>query len=347
MPNSGSQVILCDLPIRFDTYNGCGHACSYCFTLRRKDIAVINPGESPAVLMNFIQGKRSGETAWCDWDIPLHWGGLSDPFQPVERTQKRSLAALEVFRKTQYPFVVSTKSALIAEEPYLSMIRECNCVVQFSACSPRFDAIEKGAATYSQRIDAARTIAQYKRVNIRVQPYIPGIFKDVLSGIELFADAGVRGIIVEGMKYQKKVSDILIHHGGDFVYPVEMLLPQFRAIKDKAHAFGLKFYCGENRLRALGDELCCCGIEGMGWRENKANLNHILFDPDGVEFTERMKMPGGCDAFVAITQQTIDRKRMKMSSFAKEIVKHAKKPFAYYCNKSGTIYRPAGESVPK
>ena len=27
----GSQIILCNLPVRFDTYRGCSHGCRYCY----------------------------------------------------------------------------------------------------------------------------------------------------------------------------------------------------------------------------------------------------------------------------------------------------------------------------
>ena len=40
MPNCGSQIILCHLPIRFDTYEGCSHLCSYCFVQRKADVSV-------------------------------------------------------------------------------------------------------------------------------------------------------------------------------------------------------------------------------------------------------------------------------------------------------------------
>lgn len=38
MPEYGSQIVLCDLPIRFDTYKGCSHNCKYCFVQRKKDM---------------------------------------------------------------------------------------------------------------------------------------------------------------------------------------------------------------------------------------------------------------------------------------------------------------------
>lgn len=31
----GSQIVLCNLPIRFDTYVGCSHGCRYCFVQKK------------------------------------------------------------------------------------------------------------------------------------------------------------------------------------------------------------------------------------------------------------------------------------------------------------------------
>ena len=68
MPACGSQVILCDVPIRFDTYEGCSHLCEYCFVQRKSDVFNnIKPRETVASLVNFIKGKRTGEVACCDW----------------------------------------------------------------------------------------------------------------------------------------------------------------------------------------------------------------------------------------------------------------------------------------
>lgn len=329
MPKCGSQIILCDVPIRFDTYEGCGHACSYCFVSRKVDISKIKNGESLATLRQWIQGKRTPETAWCDWAIPIHWGGMSDPFQPVERLRKNSLAALQLLEETQYPFIVSTKSALIAEEPYLPLIRKSNCVVQFSVASPRYNNIERGAATYEQRLEAAAKITPYRRVVLRIQPYIPGIFLDVLRAIGKFAEIGIHGVILEGMKYTKPMFPGLVVNGKDFVYPIDTLLPQFKAIKDACHKHGLKFYSGENRLRALGDELCCCGIEGLGWKANTANLNHRLFDPDNFHYTDRMQEKGSAMVFKAIEQDVLSGKEIPLKSFASKMDEYSRKPYPY------------------
>lgn len=72
----GSQVILCEYPIRFDTFTGCAHGCKYCFARQKVDIEKVVAKGSAKSLRSFIEGKRASTTNWCDWDIPLHWGGL-------------------------------------------------------------------------------------------------------------------------------------------------------------------------------------------------------------------------------------------------------------------------------
>lgn len=303
MPRCGSQITLCDLPVRFDTYEGCSHACSYCFANRKRDISKVSNGESVSSLVSFINGKRTLETNAFDWDIPLHWGGMSDPFQPIERKTSRSLECLRVFAETQYPFVVSTKNALIAEGEYFELIKKCNCVVQFSALSSRYDAWERGASTFQERLDAARKIAKYKRVVVRCQPYVIELYRDILKNIPIFAEAGVYGLVFEGMKAHKIFPGAL-KLGNDFVYPVELLKKHFSTFKRLCHEYGMKFYSGENRLRAMGDDLCCCGVDGMGWKTNTANINHYLYDRDNYTFTDTMKKVE-CGAFKSLSQSSI------------------------------------------
>lgn len=218
MPITGSQITLCDLPIRFDTYVGCSHACRYCFVNRKANIANIKKGESATALESFIKGERAEDTKWCDWNIPIHFGGMSDPFQPIEQIEKRTLDALKVFAKYKYPFVVSTKNALIANEPYLSLIKQCDCVVQISAMCAEYDDIEKGASTFVQRVETIRKISPFKRVIVRMQPYLPQMYLSALKSLKAFADAGAYGVTIEGMKYIKK-ADGTIRVGGIMYIP--------------------------------------------------------------------------------------------------------------------------------
>ena len=52
----GTQVILCNLPVRFDTYKGCSHGCKYCFAQKKQNIAKIQRDETVEALRSFIEG---------------------------------------------------------------------------------------------------------------------------------------------------------------------------------------------------------------------------------------------------------------------------------------------------
>ena len=328
MPRCGSQIILCDVPIRFDTYVGCSHNCSYCFVKNERDISKIAKGESPNMLLNFINGKRNNETNWCDWDIPLHWGGMSDPFQPIEKEIKNSLECLKIFAKTKYPFIVSTKNKLISEGPYLSLIKECNCVVQFSAACNSYNKFEKGASSFEERMQAADIISKYKRVNIRIQPYIHELKSEILKSISIFKEVGVYGIIVESMKYKKKVKDT-VKIGGDFCYPTKILRKDYEEIKQEAHAQGIKFYAGENRLRFMGDNLCCCGIEGLNFQVNTFNLNHKLYGGgERMEITKSMEQQNSSHVFKTMHQDSLWTYHLKDKTFEEIMKEHFNKKVA-------------------
>lgn len=79
----------------------------------------------------------------------------------------------------------------------------------------------------------------------------------------------------------------------------------YATIKRKAHENGLAFFCAENRLRTMGDDMCCCGIAGLdGFRGNDYNLEHLI-NGMAPEPTPKMKERGTGNAFCGIWQDTI------------------------------------------
>lgn len=315
---TGTQLILCDLPIRLDSYDGCTHACSYCFVKKKTDISEVEANNSIKQLEDWCNGKRSKNFTWADWKIPLHFGGVSDPFQPIEKNLKITLRMLQTLNKYNYPCVISTKGKLILEEPYFSLIKEGNYVVQVSMISKKYDKVESGASTFEERInmlDKLRGVA--KRTIVRCQPYIPAVFSDQFENIKRYQEVGVYGVIFEGMKYAFKAKDT-VKHFGDFVIDLKVLEPQFKALKEHCHKHNLKFLCAENRLRSLSDSLSCCGVSGVeGFTPNTYNLNHILFDENKPIPTPGMLQPGsgGTNGFVSLTQKQATAKTMKEKTF--------------------------------
>lgn len=306
----GTQCVCCDYPIHFDTYTGCSFACSYCFANEKPDKNIVAPTHNAInALKLFTSGKRTSETRFCDWNIPVHWGATSDPFQPIEKTERKTLECLKLFAETKYPFIVSTKGTLIAEEPYISLISECECVVQISAACKEYDRLEPCAPCFEERIKSIEKLSsKAKRVNVRIQPYLPRYFDQIKESLKVFADAGVYGIIIEGFSTRRKSKciDNMEWNGSRFQYPVDILAEHFKEIREEAQKCGLKFFCGETRLQFLGDNLTCCGTMGLDvFTPNNYNLPHMAYDVDFPEPTEAMKRPATARPFRS-TKQTSD-----------------------------------------
>lgn len=315
MPKCGSQCILCDVPVRFDTYEGCSHACAYCFVNRKRKLDEIGLGESAEQLKSFINGNRNKTTIWCDWEIPLHIGGMSDPFQPCEKIHKRTLACLKVLAETKYPFIISTKNTLQVTDEYLEVLKDCNFVFQASMVCSRFDEWEKGAPTFEERLKAItimRTVA--KRTIVRCQPWIPQVQLDVIKNLPRYKDAGIYGVIFESMKYgQKKPHTVKFY--GDNVYEKNYLIPYWQQLKDECHKNGLVFLSGENRLRTMGDSLTCCGCEGLeGFKVNTFNLNSIK-GKRKMDITPSMDKIGGGACIHSLLQTGVSSRMVKEYSF--------------------------------
>ena len=322
MPNCGSQCWLCDMPIRFDTYKGCTHGCKYCFVQRngKYDISKVQKGEGTKALLSWIQGKRTSETNWCDWNIPLHWGGVSDPFQPCERYYRMSYNALRVFAETKYPFVVSTKGRIIEEPEYLELLRKCNCVVQISMVCSSYDKLEEGAPSFEERLEIARKVApNVKRLIVRIQPYMHEVYGEVYENLEKFKAAGAYGVIVEGMKFASKRPG-LVKVAGDYTYPKALIEGDILKLKQRAHELGLALYSGENRTRELGDSLCCCGVSDLpGFKVNEYNLNHLLHGGKPAK-TPQMQKTGTAMCFQSLYQNTANSRRLRWESFESEML---------------------------
>ena len=322
MPRCGSQCFLCDYPIRFDTYRGCSHGCKYCFFQRngKGKLNKITILERPKALRKFVNGVRNLSTNWADWKIPLHWGGVSDPFQPVEAQYKNSYECLKVFAESKYPFIVSTKGKIACESEYLELLKESNCVFQVSAVCSKYDKLELGASSFSDRLKMMKIIApNVKRLIVRIQPFMHEVLQDVLNNLIYFRDMGAYGVIIEGMKFFTAKQG-LVKIGADFCYPYKLIREDFLRIRDEAHKLGLKIFAGENRIRALGDSLSCCGADGLeGFISNKFNLNHIL-NGEKPEPTEGQKQIGTAECFASLYQNTLENRRVRKTSFASEML---------------------------
>ncbi len=144
-----------------------------------------------------------------------------------------------------------------------------------------------------------------------------------MKNLPRLRDAGVYGVVFEGMKF-KGEKEGMVKLGDDYCYPREVLERDFKVLRQACHENGLRFFAGENRLRTMGDSMCCCGIEGLeGFKGNNFNIVHLKAGENVVP-TEKMKEKGTGRCFGAIGIRTTTTRRVKMNSFFQEMMRRLK-----------------------
>lgn len=118
--NVSSKFAICGLPIRVDTYKGCSFGCIYCFANNRKicefekSIQVANLKSLERRLQRIFVKKKCDSTNFLDTlienGITWHMGGMSDPFQPIEKTLQITKGLIDITNQYGIHILSSTKS---------------------------------------------------------------------------------------------------------------------------------------------------------------------------------------------------------------------------------------------
>lgn len=218
----GPEVMACNLPLRLDPYLGCAHNCAYCYARSQKSfrglwnsnaVKPVDPSQLEKYLSRVLNSPKPpkdtlGRALW--YRFPVRIGTDTDAFQPVERKLRITKRILEILNKHSYPYIINTKSDMIAEDIYLRLIKEspAGVIVQFTVISldeGLTSRIEPGAPPVSRRLEAMRILAANDiYVQTRVSPIIPKL-TDSLEGMRMLfkslKKAGSRDVIVEYLRY--------------------------------------------------------------------------------------------------------------------------------------------------
>ena len=86
---------------------------------------------------------------------------MNDPLPPRERQDRLTLRLIELFNRFDHPYLIITKSTLLAEEPYLEALSPKNATVQISLTALNqelVDLIEPHAPPTQARLEAIRRL---------------------------------------------------------------------------------------------------------------------------------------------------------------------------------------------
>ena len=295
-----SIFYFCPLPIRFDSYSGCSQGCLYCWSqwcghkkryLRNgiRPIDINDLRNRLAFASRPGTMKKSAINQLIERGCPIHFGGLSEPLQLIDKKYRVTFKAIEVFRDFDYPILISTKVMLLGDAEYLNLMashKRCTLQVSFSTLDDEMGSrIEPGAPLPSQRIKMMKEAASRGIwTSVRFQPFLFPVQNVDDYDIQLLAEAGVKHIIVEHLRiptnFDKKALsnlstvlgiDILDYYRRNgmqinrvnYELPPEIKIPNIVRFRSRAHEVGLTFGCGDNDLHHLSDDDCCCGVKRL------------------------------------------------------------------------------------
>jgi DNA repair photolyase len=298
-----SQFFFCGLPLRLDSYRGCGFQCSFCFARFRggnapqPSVIPADPGTLRRVLEGAFREVRPigliGQ--FLRRRVPVHFGGMSDPFQHAERSFRVTEHYLEALRDFQYPTVVSTRSPMAAAGPYLGLLKEMkSVVVQFSFTSTHAGVsrrLEPHSPAPGELLDAMERLTNHGViVTCRWQPYIRGLSETPRQFVRRVAGAGARHVAVEHLKlpierahrlwgelvtacphlWEEYARDEARRDGREYILPARVKLPTVLEVRDAARQAGVSLGVADNDLQYLSDSACCCsGVDQFpgfgGW----------------------------------------------------------------------------------
>jgi DNA repair photolyase len=178
----------CFYRFEIDTYGrGCVHNCAYCYaksylSIRRYwnepipfpiDIAEIRKIFATV----FETSRKSKFRKILEKRIPLRIGSMSDAFMWSDKKYRVTLELLKVLRFYHYPYIIFTRSDLVADDAYMREMQPQLASIQMSISSLNETLtrqIEPGAPTPSRRLQALQTLSEHGFwTTVRINPLFP------------------------------------------------------------------------------------------------------------------------------------------------------------------------------
>ncbi len=279
-------------------YRGCDFGCEYCFANARHYI----DGENKFQLAKVDTIKRLFHRAFETDDpgsngtleclrhkVPLHCGGMSDPFQDREYIYGLTKELIKISNEYHYPIMFSTKTANLPDE-YFEILHPDIHAFQISLIGYDEDFVmthEKRTPPPASRIDFMKKLKQNGFwVGCRIQPLI-----DIEQAKKLVValNKTVNYFTVEHMKIpieNLKIKDAysyldlskyacLTAFGRSLELIKEEKIKNINELKSLSE---VPIGCGDNDLHYMSDSRCCCGIDTIGGEfDNYMKYNSTYF----------------------------------------------------------------------
>jgi DNA repair photolyase len=230
-----------------NTYRGCEHGCFYCYARPNHAYVGLSPGLDFETRL-FVK-TNAAELLERELSQPgykpavMVLGGVTDVYQPIERTYGATRAVLKVLQKFNHPLAVVTKSQLILRDldilapmAALGLAKAAISVTSLDAKLSR--KMEPRAAAPHRRIETIRTLSMAGvPTTVMVAPIIPTLNDvEMESILETAEQAGARAAGYVILRLPRELKDLarewLETHAPDRARRVLNILREMRGGQD-------------------------------------------------------------------------------------------------------------------
>ena len=206
--------------------------------------------------------------------VPLHLGGMSDPFQKAEQEFHITYQILDICNRYNYPVIISTKTDFI-NRSYFELLNKDNVAFQCSLISVNEKFIRNFEYNTAQPFSRINFINNLKKrgywVSIRIQPLIS--LYEAKTVVEKLSHI-VNYITVEHLKIatnDKRFRDFFFncsdYNINDYIctgknYELKKEIKQ-NNILELQQISKCPIGVGDNDLHYLSQSLNCCGVDTM------------------------------------------------------------------------------------
>lgn len=277
----------CPNAFRVDMYRGCDFGCKYCFAnmqifnqqkFGEADIAKLE--RKFYVALETDKSRKDVLIELIRHGVPLHCGGMSDPFQSREWEMHLTYKLIQLCNKYLYPITFSTKTDHIPEEYFMILYPELHAF-QTSIMGWSDEYIrtwETNTPSAQKRIEFVKDMRDRGFWHsLRIQPIID--INEVLNLLKnTFLITAPSYITVEHLKCVNDANKALqayrehCHNKEDFCYTSSKKLEFKKSVKIKniekikaiANEHNVLVGVGDNDLHELTQSRNCCGIDTAG-----------------------------------------------------------------------------------
>ena len=207
--------------LSINPYRGCEHGCAYCYARPTHEYLGLSAGldfqskifikqDAPKLLRNELSSAR-----WRPKLLAL--SGVTDPYQPIERTARVTRGCLEVLAEFRNPVMVITKNFLVTRD--LDLLTELasheavKVAISVTTLVPTLQrAMEPRTSSPKRRLEAIEQLARAGvPVAVFIAPLIPGLNdQEIPSILEAAVERGAKEASCVPLRLPYGVKDLFL-----------------------------------------------------------------------------------------------------------------------------------------